>query len=127
LAAAGHEIVSIAGPTQAATSVDYPDVAVELCRRLLEDDGALGILVCGTGQGMAMSANKIPGIRAAVVSDCFSAQMAREHNNANVLCLGERVLGTELARVIAETFLAASFAGGRHARRVAKLDSAGGS
>jgi len=76
---------------------------------------------------MAMSANKIAGIRAAVVSDCFSARMAREHNDANILCLGQRVLGDELAKLIVETFLAADFEGGRHARRVAKLDAAGGS
>ena len=128
LGAAGHEIVGIAGPAEAGTSVDYPDVAVELCRRVLaEGEGTLGILICGTGQGMAMSANKIPGIRAAVVSDCFSATMARAHNDANVLCLGQRVLGDELAKIIVETFLAATFEGGRHARRVTKLDAAGGS
>lgn len=128
LSAAGHEIVGIAGPTEAGVSVDYPDVAVELCRRVLADGaGTCGVLICGTGQGMAMSANKIAGIRAAVVSDCFSARMAREHNDANILCLGQRVLGDELAKLIVETFLAAEFEGGRHARRVAKLDAAGGS
>ncbi len=128
LSAAGHEIVGVAGPTEAGVSVDYPDVAVELCARVLADGpGSCGILICGTGQGMAMSANKIAGIRAAVVSDCFSARMAREHNDANILCLGQRVLGDELAKLIVETFLAAEFEGGRHARRVAKLDAAGGS
>ncbi len=128
LGAAGHEIAGIAGPTEAGVSVDYPEVAVELCRRVLADgEGTRGILICGTGQGMAMSANKIAGIRAAVVSDCFSAKMAREHNDANVLCLGQRVLGDELAKMIAEAFLASEFQGGRHARRVAKLDAAGGS
>ncbi len=128
LSAAGHEIVGIAGPAEAGVSVDYPEVAVELCRRVLAGgEGTRGILICGTGQGMAMSANKIAGIRAAVVSDCFSAKMAREHNDANVLCFGERVVGDELAKMIAEAFLASEFQGGRHARRVAKLDAAGGS
>ncbi|MEZ4381551.1 MAG: ribose 5-phosphate isomerase B [Nannocystaceae bacterium] len=127
LAEAGHEVVSVSGPAEAATSVDYPDVAVEVCRRVLDDAGALGVLVCGTGQGMAITANKVAGIRAAVVSDCFSAKMAREHNDANILCLGQRVLGDELAKMLVSTFLEAEFAGGRHARRVAKIDAAGGS
>lgn len=124
---AGHTIVSEVGPEDTATSVDYPDVATEVCARLLADRAdagpdALGILVCGTGQGMAMAANKVPGIRAAVVSDPFSARMAREHNDANILCLGERILGIELAKILVDEFLRTSFAGGRHARRVAKLE-----
>ncbi len=127
LSAAGHEIMGIAGPAKAGVSVDYPEVALEVCRRVREGDGCLGILICGTGQGMAMAANKVAGIRAAVVSDCFSAAMAREHNDANVLCLGQRVLGTELAKLVTMSFLGAQFAGGRHARRVAKIDAAGGS
>ena len=124
LAAGGHEIVSEDGPADASASVDYPDVAAEVCRRVLADPGSIGVLVCGTGQGMAIAANKIPGIRAAVVADPFSARMAREHNDANVLCLGERVLGIELAKVLALEFIGAAFVGGRHARRVAKLERA---
>ncbi len=124
---AGHPIVSETGPEDAATSIDYPDVAIDVCARVLADRGdadpqALGILVCGTGQGMAIAANKVQGIRAAVVSDPFSARMARVHNDANILCLGERVLGVELAKILVDEFLRASFAGGRHARRVAKLE-----
>ncbi|HFE47499.1 MAG TPA: ribose 5-phosphate isomerase B [Nannocystis exedens] len=126
LCAAGHEIMDIAGPALPGVSVDYPDVAFEVCQRVRGGHN-LGILICGTGQGMAMAANKIQGIRAAVVSDCFSAAMAREHNDANVLCLGQRVLGTELAKRVTMVFLGAQFAGGRHARRVAKIDAAGGS
>lgn len=122
LAEGGHELVSDDGPADASVSVDYPDVAAEVCRRVLADPGSIGVLVCGTGQGMAIAANKIPGIRAAVVADPFSARMAREHNDANVLCLGERVLGVELAKVLALEFMGAAFAGGRHARRVAKLE-----
>jgi len=127
LGAAGHEITSVVGPAEPGHSVDYPDIAIEVCQKVREGDGSLGILICGTGQGMAMAANKIPGIRAAVVSDCFSAAMAREHNDANVLCLGQRVLGTELAKRLTTSFLDAQFGGGRHARRVAKINAAGGS
>lgn len=121
-----HELRSEIGPERAEDSVDYPDVAVQVCDRVLADPGSVGVLVCGTGQGMAMTANKIAGIRAAVVLDDFSARMAREHNDANVLCVGARVAGSELAKLLLSTFLAAEFAGGRHARRVAKIDAAGG-
>ena len=122
----GHELVSETGPAAPGESVDYPDIATEVCRRVLADPGSVGVLTCGTGQGVAMSANKIAGIRAAVVLDGYSARMARVHNDANVLCLGGRVVGVELAKMLLETFLAAEFAGGRHARRVAKIDAAGG-
>lgn len=118
----GHEVVSELGPAHETDSVDYPDVAAEVCAKVLAEPGSFGLLVCGTGQGMAMAANGIVGIRAAVLSDAFSARAAREHNDANVLCLGARVIGLGLARVLVETFFATAFAGGRHARRVAKLD-----
>ena len=121
-----HELASEVGPASPTDSVDYPDIASEVCRRVLADPGSVGVLTCGTGQGMAMTANKIAGIRAAVVLDGFSARMAREHNEANVLCLGGRVAGVELAKMLLQTFLTAQFAGGRHARRVAKIDAAGG-
>lgn len=122
----GHELVSEIGPADASESVDYPDIAVKLAASVLADPGSLGVLACGTGQGMAMAANKIPGIRAAVVLDGYSARMAREHNDANVLCLGGRVAGVELAKLLLQTFLAGEFAGGRHARRVAKIEGGGG-
>ena len=127
----GHVVVSEAGPGSAEERADYPDVAVEVCRRVLRDraeaggDEVFGLLVCGTGQGIAMAANKVPGIRAGVVADGFSAQMIRAHNDANVLCLGERVLGTELAKHLLRCFLDAEFEGGRHAQRVAKIEAAG--
>jgi ribose 5-phosphate isomerase B len=89
-------------------------------------EAEFGLLVCGTGQGMAMSANRVPGVRAAVVSDTFTAHATREHNDANVLCLGERVVGPGLAGEILDTFLGASFEGGRHAGRVAKLSRING-
>lgn len=117
----GHEIVAELGPTDEETSVDYPDVAADVCARVLAAQDTFGILVCGTGQGMAMAANRVPGIRAAVLSDGFSAAMARAHNDANVLCLGGRVVGLGLGRVLLTTFLDAEFEGGRHVRRVDKL------
>jgi ribose 5-phosphate isomerase B len=122
----GHEIVAELGPADATQSVDYPDIAREVCARVLGSSTGslptLGILVCGTGQGVAMTANRIPGIRAAVLSDTFSAQMARAHNNANVLCLGGRVVGFGLGRALLSAFLDAEFEGGRHARRVAAIE-----
>ncbi len=113
------------GPETAGDSVDYPDVARALCAAVLAAEGSAGILVCGTGQGMAISANKVRGIRAGAASDPFSARMLRAHNDANVLCLGERVLGSELAKVVFDAFIDADFEGGRHARRVAKIDNEG--
>jgi ribose 5-phosphate isomerase B len=118
----GHEVASETGPAVASESVDYPDIAATVGAKVRGEPGSLGLLVCGTGQGVAMTANKLQGIRAAVVLDPFSAQMAREHNDANVLCLGARVCGGELAKVLLRTFLEATFAGGRHARRVAKIE-----
>lgn len=124
--ACGHEVASETGPAAATDSVDYPDIAVSVCALVRADSGSVGLLVCGTGQGMAMAANKQRQIRAAVVLDPVSAAMAREHNDANVLCLGARVVGVELAKVLLRTFLEARFAGGRHARRVDKLELAPG-
>jgi ribose 5-phosphate isomerase B len=117
----GHEVVAVLGPASASDSVDYPDVARDVATRVATDAGTLGLLVCGTGQGMAIAANKVNGVRAGVVLDPFSARMLREHNDANVLCLGQRVVGVELAKVLLETFLAASFAAGRHKNRVDKI------
>lgn len=118
-------LVARFGPTQAGDRVDYPDVAGQVCRRLLqpqpEEGPSFGLLVCGTGQGMAMSANRISGIRAGVVSDCFSAQMLVAHNNANVLCLGERVVGPSLAKCLLDAYLGATFEQGRHSQRVTKM------
>jgi ribose 5-phosphate isomerase B len=121
----GHEVVEVFGPTKSGEPVDYPDVALDLARALLNSEKdnipALGLLVCGTGQGMAISANKIPGIRAGVVNDAFSAKMIREHNDANVICLGQRVLGSEVAGLLLRSFVDSEFAGGRHRQRVDKL------
>lgn len=102
-------------------SCDYPLKAQELCRQVLRT-GRLGILICGTGQGMAMAANRFAGIRAALCVNEYLARAAREHNDANVLCLGSRVLGTELARSIVQAFLSAEFEGQRHQRRIEQID-----
>ena len=102
-------------------SCDYPAYAEKLCRGVAAGTYEKGILVCGTGIGMSMTANKIRGIRCALCSDCFSAEMTRRHNDANVLALGGRVLGAELARRIMSIFLATPFDGGRHQRRIDQM------
>ncbi len=107
--------------TNSSASVDYPDFARRVADDVVSRRADLGILVCGTGIGMAMSANKVAGIRAANASSEFEAQMAREHNNANVLSLGARILSDDEARRIVDAWLRASFAGGRHQTRVDKI------
>ena len=102
-------------------SCDYPDYGEAVGRAVASGECERGIVVCGTGIGISIAANKVHGVRCALCGDCFSAQMAREHNDANVLALGARVLGAGLALKIVDTFLDSSFAGGRHERRVAKL------
>jgi ribose 5-phosphate isomerase B len=101
-------------------SSDYPDFAARVGRKVAAGEG-LGLLCCGTGIGMAMSANKVAGVRAAVVTDAFTAQVTREHNDANVMCVGQRVIGSGVAETALRAFRAARFAGGRHQRRVDKL------
>ena len=102
-------------------SVDYPDYAGAVARDVAAEDGARGLLVCGTGIGMAMAANKVSGVRAAVVTDAFTARASREHNDANVIALGERVTGPGVAEDALDAFRSATYAGGRHDRRVAKI------
>ena len=103
-------------------SCDYPDFAHAVCGKVLET-GAFGMLICGTGIGMSMAANRHKGIRAALCIHEFHARASREHNNANILCLGERVTAPGLALEIARTFLAAGYEGGRHQKRVEKIDA----
>jgi ribose 5-phosphate isomerase B len=107
--------------TSSAESVDYPDYALAVAHDVSEKRVDLGILVCGSGIGMAISANKVNGIRAANVSTEYEAQVSREHNNANVLTLGARIIGPEEAFRIVDIWLATQFAGGRHERRVEKI------
>lgn len=108
--------------TNGPASVDYPDFAHALARGVAEKRFDVGILVCGTGIGMSIAANRHREIRAALCTDPYSARMTRLHNDANVLCLGARVIGEGLAEEIVTAFLTTSFEGGRHAGRVAKLD-----
>ena len=107
--------------TSSSESVDYPDYARAVAHDVSEHRADLGILVCGSGIGMAITANKVDGIRAANVSTEYEAQMSREHNNANVLALGARIINADEAFRIVDTWLAAQFAGGRHERRVEKI------
>lgn len=101
---------------------DYPDVAIRLAEDVVKGKGKRGILVCGTGVGMSIAANKVKGARAALCHDVFSAKASRAHNNANILAMGERVIGKGLAREIVKTWLEADFQGERHARRVEKIE-----
>ena len=107
--------------TNSSESVDFPLYAKKLGNAIQNEEVDLGIAICGTGIGISIAANKIHGIRAALCGDVFSAQMSREHNNANVLCMGERVIGVGLAEMITDTWLQGEFAGGRHERRVDKI------
>lgn len=116
----GHEVHDL-GPASD-TGCDYPDSARLVTEALLQREDALGILICGTGIGMSMAANRVHGIRAALATCEFHARACRAHNNANILCLGERVTGQGLAADLADIFLSTPFEGGRHLRRVQKFD-----
>lgn len=107
--------------TNGSESVDYPEFGSKVAEAVNSGEFDRGIVCCGTGIGISISANKVPGIRCAVVSDTFSAEMSRAHNNANVLALGERVVGIGLALRIVDVWLEAGFEGGRHERRVSKI------
>ncbi|MDI6711441.1 MAG: ribose 5-phosphate isomerase B [Thermoanaerobacterales bacterium] len=119
LGLAGYEFKDLG--TYSAESVDYPDFARAVAEAVRSGEFDRGIILCGTGIGVCIAANKVPGIRAALCHDTFSARAAREHNDANVLTLGERVIGPGLARDIVAAWLTSEFQGGRHARRVAKI------
>ena len=102
-------------------SVDYPDIAKAVGEAVASGECERGILICGTGIGISIAANKIKGIRAALCSDVYSAKMTKEHNNANIICMGGRVIGRELAFMIVDTWLGAEFQGGRHQARIDKI------
>ncbi len=112
----GQEVVDMG--TDSAGSVDYPDFARLVCEEVASGNCRRGILICGTGIGMSMAANRYPEIRAALCHEIFTARMSREHNDANVLCLGARVIGPGLALEMVKTWLETDFAGGRHLRRI---------
>lgn len=107
--------------THSEESVDYPDFAKAVGERVAAGNGALGVLVCGTGIGVSIAANKVEGIRAALAHDSLTARRAREHNDANVIALGGKVVGEDEAIAIVQEFLSAEFAGGRHQRRIDKI------
>lgn len=120
LRALDHEVIDVG--TYDTAPVDYPDVAERLARAVLDGSAERGVLVCGSGVGAAVAANKIPGIRAGLCHDSYSAHQGVEHDDMNVLVLGERVIGSELARELARIFVAARFSGAeRHVRRLAKV------
>ncbi len=120
LTSMGHEVVDVG--TDSTASCHYPVYAKAVCKKILDGECALGILICGTGIGMSMAANKHNGIRAACCSDTFSARLTREHNDANVLCFGERVVGAGLALELVDAFINAEYLNnGNHVTRVAML------
>jgi ribose 5-phosphate isomerase B len=121
LAEQGYDVDDLG--TKSEESVDYPDFARQVAERVAGGGAQLGVLVCGTGIGMAITANKVPGIRAGTAHDEMTARMMREHNDANVLTLGGRVVDDERAIAIVHAFLNAQFAGGRHQRRVEKINA----
>ena len=119
---AGHEVIDC-GVASEQEVTDYPDIAEKIARQILlkDNEPILGMALCGTGIGIAIAANKIPGIRAAVCHDVYTAGLSREHNDANILALGARVIGSGLALAIVEVFLNTDFAGGRHQIRLDKI------
>jgi ribose 5-phosphate isomerase B len=119
LRALGDEVEDLGTHDEA--SVDYPDYGAAVARAVVAAPGALGLIVCGTGIGIAIAANKVPGARAAVVHDTFTAEATRAHNDANILSLGARVIGPGVAEAAVRAFRATPFEGGRHARRVEKM------
>jgi ribose 5-phosphate isomerase B len=115
----GHEVIDIG--THSEVPVDYPPICADVARRVVKGEGTMGIVIGGSGQGEAMSANKVHGARAALCHDEYTARFARRHNDANVLSLGARVVATELAFDILDVFLATGFDGGRHVARIEEL------
>ena len=115
----GHDVEDVG--TDSDASVDYPDFGEAVGRAVVTGPAPLGIAVCGSGIGIAIAANKVDGVRAATVGNATGARLSREHNDANVLCLGQRLTGIEVALDAVDAFLAASFSGGRHALRVEKI------
>ena len=112
----GHEVADFG--TMNGESVDYPEIAAAVCEPVAAGECQRGVLICGTGIGISMAANRNSAIRAALCTESFSARMSREHNDANVLCLGGRTIGPGLAEDIVRVWMAAEFAGGRHLRRI---------
>jgi ribose 5-phosphate isomerase B len=121
LRSAGHEVNDLG--THDGAPVDYPDYGAAVGRAVVAGDAERGVAICGSGIGIAIAANKVPGVRAATVHDVTSARLSREHNDANVVCLGQRLTGTQVATDAVDAYLAASFGGGRHQGRVNKISA----
>jgi RpiB/LacA/LacB family sugar-phosphate isomerase len=122
MAQQGHEILDVG--THSSAAVDYPDIAEAVATALRNGQVDRGVIVCGSGAGVAVAANKFPGVRAAVCHDAYTARQAVEHDDLNVMCLGARVVGPALARTLVEQFLSATFtAEDRHLKRLAKIDA----
>ena len=116
LKALGHEVINFG--TDSAERIDYPIPAKKVADAVASGECERGVLICGTGIGISLAANKVKGIRAAVCSETYSAKMARSHNNANIIAFGARVVGEEVAKAIVETFLTTEYEGGRHQNRI---------
>ncbi len=123
LAALGHDVVDVG--TESEDSVDYPDYGAAAAALVRDSRADYAVLICGSGIGISIAANKLPGIRAANCTSIEMAQLARQHNNANVVAVGQRIVSLELAKEIVSAFLSTPFEGGRHQRRVDKLNSSG--
>ena len=115
----GHKVINVG--IDKVERCDYPDYAYKACEKIVNKEADLGVLICGTGVGMSLAANKVKGIRACVCSESYSARLCREHNDANVICFGERVIGIETAKEIVNGFLNAKFLGQQHINRVQKI------
>lgn len=115
----GHEVENYGTDTNA--SCNYPEYGEKVARAVAEGRADCGILICGTGVGISIAANKVKGIRAAVCSDATTARLVKEHNNANIIAFGARIVGEELAKDIVKAYLTAEFLGGRHAKRIAMI------
>lgn len=115
----GFSVINLG--TDETLSVNYPDYAQKVAKSITSGEADCGILICGTGIGMSIAANKFKGIRAAVCGDCYSAEMTKRHNDCNVLCLGARVVGSDLMLKIADAYLDAEYEGGKHAVRLQKI------
>jgi len=120
LKTSGIEVIDFG--THSEESADYPDFAFPVAEAVAKKEFDFGILICGTGIGMSITANKVAGIRAALCNDLFTANCSKEHNDANVLCMGGRIIGEGLAKAIVQTWLERKFQGGRHERRVKKIE-----
>lgn len=117
----GYDVIDVG--THSSDSVDYPEFGASVGRSVVDGEADRGVAVCGSGIGICIAANKVPGVRAATVHDVTSATFARLHNDANVMCVGERFIGPQVALDAVDAFLATEFEGGRHARRVAAIDA----